>query len=136
MWFRVWQGAYFPAQASFSVAAVWFPLLIVLALATFCRRAMRELHPVAIAGVAYSLVGLCLTYDKLWIHIGNAQRGTFEVFVTLAILCSTDAARDWTGRLITAVIWCAAAGYVLWGAFDADYIRETMAAAARRVLSL
>lgn len=136
LWSQVWQLAYFPGQVSFSIAAFWFPALLVLALAIFSRRALRERHPLAMAGVVYSLVGLCLTYDKLWIHIGNAQRGTFEVFLTLAILSSTDAARDRTGRLLRAVVWCAAGGYILWGAFDADYIRETLIATAKRVVSL
>jgi hypothetical protein len=66
-------------------AGIIFPLLLG-SLFLIGILSLRNRNPaVTISLIAYSALSLCLSYQKIWIHVGNAERQTYEVFL-LAIL--------------------------------------------------
>jgi hypothetical protein len=62
----------------------------------------------------------------IWVHVGNGQRGTYELFLMLTL--STLAIRSYRRHLQVPIVlfWCAAGGYTFFGAFDAELIRAAV----------
>jgi hypothetical protein len=123
---RVWRGEYYPADATIGRAAVWFSALLVMALATSVFAAIRSRSVAAIAASAYGLVAVSFTFDSIWIHVGNGQRGSYELLVSLALLSATTPTEERAVRWALGCVWLVAAGYVLFGGFDAELIRATI----------
>jgi hypothetical protein len=126
MWRRVADGAYYPADPTVARAAIWFSALLVGGFALAACAAARLRTAVAVATAVYGAIALSLTFDSIWVHVGNGQRGGFELFLGLALLTATspNSARAIRGGLWA--FWVAAAGYVFLGGFDAEYIRATI----------
>ena len=128
LWGHVRRGAYYPADLAVARAAVYFSALLIAAFGIAAFAAIRLRTVPAIAAVVYGTLALSLTYDSVWIHVGNGQRGTFEVFLALALLTAT-VPRQWKGlRYALGLFWIASAGYVFYGGFDAEFIRLTFLA--------
>jgi hypothetical protein len=90
----------------------------------------RRPGPVETAAFLYGALAVSMTYDKVWEHISNGQRGTFELFLMLAIVSVGDTSRlPRPLQVALATFWVATAGYVFYGAFDAPYIRDAINAA-------
>jgi hypothetical protein len=123
---RVWRGVYYPTDASVGRAAVWFSALLVVALATSIFAAIRLKSVAAIAASVYGLIAVSLTFDSIWIHVGNGQRGSYELFVSLAVLTATTAKEERAVRWALWCVWLVAAAYVLYGGFDSGLIRATI----------
>jgi len=73
--------------------------------------------------VLYGLIALSFNYRMVWVHVGNAERITYELFVAL-ILCSLSI-RSYSQTLQRALVlfWCASAWFVFYGAPNAASIR-------------
>jgi hypothetical protein len=129
LWTRIGDGQYFGGMGAFATAGIWFPSLLIAGFAIAVWMTVRRPGPVAAAAALYGLMAISLTYDKIWEHIGNGQRGTFELFLMIAIVSLTETARLSRGlRIALAAFWSATAGYVFIGAFDARYIRDAIGA--------
>jgi hypothetical protein len=81
---------------------------------------------VNVAALIYVAMAVCLNYPMIWVHVGNGQRGTYEVFVTLALGLLGFEMYPRSLRVATVGFWCAAGAYVLLGAFDAASIRTAL----------
>jgi hypothetical protein len=125
LWRVVGRGDYYPRIPEISRAAVAYPLLLSAGLAASVLLAVKTRNPFAIAGVVYGLVAVSLNYQMIWVHVGNGQRGTYELFLMLA-LC-TVAIRQFTRPLqaTVALFWCCSAVYVFALSYDAAYIRAS-----------
>jgi hypothetical protein len=63
-----------------------FPLLLAGA-AGLALWSMREkITSPALAFFAYSFLALCLNFEKVWIHISNAERQSYETFLCLILV--------------------------------------------------
>jgi hypothetical protein len=62
----------------------------------------------------------------MWVQVGNAQRGTFELFVMLALVSLKFGSFGRLARWMLIVFWGFSAAYVFFGAFDAFYIRAEL----------
>jgi len=126
LWTKIRQGDYFTGVPALARAGVWFPLVLVCGAAVAVAVAVEQTSSTAVAGVMYALVALSLAYESIWVHVGNAQRGTYELFLVMALISFRIRAypRALQGGL--AVFWSASAAYVFWGAFDAEYIRSAV----------
>jgi hypothetical protein len=80
----------------------------------------------SVAALVYALIGICLNFPAIWVHVGNGQRGTFELFLMLAL--STAAFRTYPRAVRAGLVgfWCAAAAYVFFLTFDAAVIRSAL----------
>jgi hypothetical protein len=108
-------------------AGVTYPLLLTGGLLLAAALAIAAPSAVNVAAVCYALIAVSLNYTMIWEHVGNGQRGTYELFVALAL--SVLAIRTYPPALRVALVlfWCAAAAYILYGAYDAEYIRAALA---------
>jgi hypothetical protein len=64
-------------------------------------------------------------FQQVWLHVGNAQRVSYEMFVMLALAAVIVPVSTGLGRLL-AVFWALSTAFVFAGAFDAHYAQETL----------
>jgi hypothetical protein len=62
-----------------------YPLLMVaFVVLGFAMWRVRP-GPIAAAALAYALLGVSLTYEKIWVWLGNGERGTYEALLFLLV---------------------------------------------------
>jgi hypothetical protein len=126
LWSAVAAGDYYPGVPELSTAAVWFPLVLGSAVAAgFSLRRHLERH-VAVALVAYAVLAVSLTFPKVWGHVGNAQRTSYELFVLLALATVTAKSTTVGQRRMLVGAWLVCTAFVLFGAHDAFDVRAAL----------
>ena len=123
---RVRSGTYYAGNVDLARAALTYPPLLILALIFSVVAAMSRRQPIAIAGITYGLLAISLNYTSIWVHVGNGQRGTFELFVALMLVSVSPVGSSGWLRWVRGVFWAAAAAYVFYGAFDAPSLRNAL----------
>ena len=126
VWASIGRGEYFPGQPALSRAGIWYPIILTIGLAVAVMSAVRKRSSIAAAAVVYAVLAVSLTYSSVWVHVGNAQRTTFELFVALAIVSVQTRTDPQLFRATLVAFWAATAIYVFFGAFDAQYVRESL----------
>lgn len=126
LWRVVSAGAYHPAVPELATAAVWFPLVLVLAAAVAFSLWPRVSRHIGVALAGYGLLALSLTFPNVWSHVGNAQRASYEVFVLLALATVTTPSLSPRYRRLIVLCWVVSAAYVLYGAYDGLNTREAI----------
>lgn len=126
LWQAVSAGAYHPHVPELSRAAAAFPLVLALMTLVFVglRRHLDRYLGVALA--AYVLMALSLTFPKVWGHVGNAQRTSYEAFILMAVATVSAPAMTGAQRRLVIASWVACAAFVLYGAHDALNTREAL----------
>ncbi len=126
LWRAVAEGSYYGAAPEFSRAAIAFPVLLAGGLLLSVVLAFVAPSATSVAAVVYALIGICLNFPAIWVHVANGQRGTFELFIMLAL--STAAFRTYPRAVRAGLVgfWCAAAAYVFFLTFDAAAIRSAL----------
>ncbi len=135
LWAHVASGAYYEGNPAFVVAGIWYPLLLTGGVVLAALFVQRRADVLSLSALAYGVLSVSLTFNKIWEHVGNGQRGTYELFLLLGL----SAIGQWAGlsdRMRSAVLVFAAAtaGYVFWGAFDATLVREAIGWMVSRVV--
>jgi hypothetical protein len=127
LWRVVARGQYYPMVPELSRAAITYPLLLVGGFGLAIALVVATPNATHVAATVYALIAISLNFRMIWVHVGNAQRGTYELFVMLALssVAFRTYARSIRGGLI--VFWTAAALYVFFFSFDAGYIRSVLA---------
>ena len=126
LWRAIAGGRYFPESPEFSRAAVTYPVLLIGGALLSVVLAVAAPSATSIAAVPYALIAVCLNFSAVWVHIGNGQRVTFELFLMLAL--STAAVQTYPRAVRAGLVWfwCAAAAYVFFLTFDAASIRSAL----------
>jgi hypothetical protein len=126
MWSMIAHGRYFPDLPQFARAGILFSALTLAALCFAVLAAIRRPGPMTVAAALYALLTICFNYGAVWLHVGNADRLTVELFVALALV-TLETARD-RGRISTrwAIFWSAAACYVFFGAYESAILRDSL----------
>jgi hypothetical protein len=88
--------------------------------------ARRRVSGLTLAAVFYGLIAISLNYEAIWVHVGNGQRGTFEVFLLLALSSMTIVRVSRAMRIGVLVFWASSLWYVFYGSFDAGLIRTAL----------
>jgi hypothetical protein len=126
LWQTIAHGLYYPGSPDISRAGAWFPLLLISGFLLAVWLAVSAPSAQNVAAVMYGLLALSLNFPAIWIAVSNAQRGTYELFVMLAL--GSLGIRTYARSLRLGLIgfWFAAASYVLFGAYDARFIRGAL----------
>jgi hypothetical protein len=127
LWTAVWRDTYAPGNAGLNRAALWYPVVLTFGLVTALRLAWTDPRALTLSAAGYALLAVSLNLPSIWVHVANGQRGTFEMFVALALVSVTlgaEVARR--HRLLLWTFWTLAGGYVLFGAFDAGLVRDAI----------
>jgi hypothetical protein len=122
LWRAVERGEYLPAIQE---SAYWYPLVLIAAFVLSLVFIWHRPSAVNVAAAVYAIIAISLNYEKIWVHVGNGQRGTYEVFVMLA-LSSMAQPRSRAVLACAALFWALTAWYVFFGAFDARLIRSAI----------
>lgn len=125
LWRVVARGAYFPGVPDLVASAIYYPLLLIAACGLVVTFVIRRPSALAIANVFYATVAMCFSYGAVWLHVGNAERITYELFVLLAI-GSIEASRARGMRIAVYGFWAVTALYVFGGTFDAAFVRHAI----------
>ena len=115
-------GAYFHDIA---VPAILFAVLMIAACALAVAFAIRRPSALTLANLFYVWVAICFSYGAVWLHVGNAERITYELFILLA-LGSIESSRTRGLRWAVYGFWAASALYVFAGTYEADFIRQAI----------
>jgi hypothetical protein len=121
LWGVVERGEYYSGSVDMARSAIWFPLLLLAGFALSVILALRRRDAWSLAAVLHACIALSLNYQAIWVHVGNAQRGTFELFVVLALISVER--HDPTLRRLLVAFWIAAGLYLCVGTFDASQVR-------------
>ena len=126
LWRIVVEGRYHGGEPELARAAFAFPVLLAGGFLLSVVLVFVAPSATSVAALVYALIGICLNFPAIWVHVGNGQRATFEMFLMLAL--STAAFRTCPQAVRAGLVgfWCAAAAYVFFLTFDAAYIRSAL----------
>jgi hypothetical protein len=124
LWRLVARGQYYPGVPELSRAAITYPLLLVGGFGLAIALVVATPGATHVAAAVYALIAISLNLPAIWVHVGNAQRGTYELFLMLALSGVAFRAYPRSIRVGLIVFWTAAALYVFLLGFDAGYIRS------------
>jgi hypothetical protein len=127
LWAQMRRGVYADGDPGFNRAALWYPVVLILGLIVSLRLAWQQRTPLAFAALAYALLAVSLDFPSIWVFTGNGQRGTYELFVMLALVTATTF-RSMGGfdRALVRTFWFLAGAFILFGSFDAAYVRDVL----------
>jgi len=126
LWSHIARGDYHPEIPTMVRSGIAYPLLLGAAFVLAVSFAWKRPGPIAAAAVIYAGMAVSLKYGQIWSHIINGQRGTYEVFVALALLSVGVGTQPRVLRAALFAFWMGAAAYVLYAGFDAEYIRNAV----------
>jgi hypothetical protein len=126
LWGRIRSGTYLHDIES---AGIWYPIVLTSFWAFALVVAAVRRTALAWATVVYGTVAISLNYDAIWVHVGNGQRGTYELFVLVALSTVTLVNRSRAWRIGATAVWALAGACVFWLGLDAASIRETVLSA-------
>ena len=126
LWGRIRSGTYLHGIER---AGIWYPIVLTSFWAFALVVAAVRRTPLAWATVVYGTVAISLNYGGIWVHVGNGQRGTYELFVLVALSTVTLVGRSRVWRIGATAVWALSGAYVFWLGLDASSIRETILSA-------
>jgi hypothetical protein len=126
LWGRIRSGTYLHGIER---AGIWYPVVLTSFWAFALVIAAVRRTPLAWAAAVYGTIAISLGYTGIWVHVGNGQRGTYELFVLVALLTVTLVSRSRAWRIGATAVWALAGAYVFWLGLDASSIRESILSA-------
>jgi hypothetical protein len=126
LWSALARGTYYPGVQELVRAGTWYPVVLIATggVAWLVRRALPR--PIAVALGVYVLLALSLTFPVIWVHVANAQRGTYEMFVVLAAGGASASTHARTHRVVILAGAILSLLFILFGAHDAITTREAL----------
>lgn len=120
-------GEYYDGEPGMVRAAIYYPIVVTTGFLVAARFAWVRRDALAIAALGYGVIAVSLNFPAVWIHVGNGQRTTYELFVTLAMLTTISwRAMSRTGRTGLFAFWMLVTSYVMYGAYDAGYVMDAI----------
>lgn len=124
LWGTIARGEYFDGRWELVRAGLTYPILTTAAAALAMALIIKRPSPAAAAALFYGLLALTFNYESVWLHVGNAQRLTIDLFVALALVT----VQPWRGQRVwpgwMGLFWCATAVYVFFWTYEATEIRS------------
>ena len=114
------------AEVSGAGSTFVYPLLLMCGAGLAVVGALTAWSAPAAAALVYASIALCLNFESIWVNVGNGERGTFEMFVMLLIVTLQMRSLRRPLPLIAAAFWTAAAAYIFFFGFDAEFIRASL----------
>src|SRR5687767_11785742 len=125
LWETVAQHKYFIEMWEMQRAAILFPLVTTAAATLAIAAAIKRPSPLAVSAVCYGLLTITFNYESVWLHIGNAQRLTIDLFVALILVFLQPIGRRVLVRPFV-LFWAVTALYLCYGTYDAAFIRHNL----------
>ena len=126
LWQAIGHGEYYSGVPELSRAAIAYPVLLVGAFLLAVWLAVSVRNATAIVTLIYAIEAISLNFQAVWLHVGSAQRVTYELFVMLALSCLTIRAYSRPLRTSLIAFWWCSFVYAFFLTFDASYIRSAL----------
>src|SRR5207249_6907009 len=81
--------------AEIRAAGILFPILLTLILVISGVAFWQKKNFLTFSILAYSGAAVSLSFKKVWVHVGNAERQTYESFLLLLILFLSFRQHTW-----------------------------------------
>jgi hypothetical protein len=130
LWRSIAAGTYHSNAPALARSGTWLPLLVTAGLLTSAVWWWRRRSALALAAVLYGLIAVSLNFGNIWVHVGNGQRGTYEMFVMLAMAAGGEPAGSRAWRVLIGAFWIAATVYVFAASADVEAIKAALRPAA------
>ena len=126
LWRAIARGQYYPGVPELSRAGIVYPLLLIAGLLIAVAMVLTSPSAAGAAALVYAAIAVCLNFPAIWVYVNNGQRGSYELFVMLA-LC-TLGIRSYSRPLRAALwgFWLCTAAYVFFFTVDAAAIRSAI----------
>jgi hypothetical protein len=122
LWHHIAARSYFPGTPDIARAGLTFPWLLIVGFVLAVLLSRSSLSAMRMAAILYGISALSLTYVNVWVHVANAQRTSYELFMTMAVATiSMHDEAGWLKRLV-AGWWWAVGLYAMFAAYDAGFI--------------
>lgn len=106
------------------LSAIFFPLLLMAVFAIGLYQLWTRPSALAIAVVAYGLGAVSLNYAAVWLHVGNGERATYELFLlSIVLLLSIVGVATQRTRLLVQGFMACALLYLWFASVDATLVR-------------
>jgi hypothetical protein len=132
LWTAIARGSYFPGAPEIARAGTWYPIVLTVGFVVSVVMAVRAPKAITVAAALYAALAISLNFG-IWEGIGNGVRGTYELFITLALASTSIGTPARALRVGMATFWAGAATYVLVWAPDAAYLRDSVGWVAQRL---
>jgi hypothetical protein len=148
LWAVIGRGEYFVGFPGLALAGRMFPILLTMALVVSVALFVMRRDGLSAAAVVASLIAVSLDYEHVWLHVGNAERVTFDAFILLLAIFATVVpgrrgvqAGDASGvartadaaalglrlqRAMLLTFFAATAVYTIFYCFDAPLVRHVL----------
>ncbi len=126
LWRAIFRGEYFAGVPEIGTAGIWYPIVLTSALALAVFAAAVRRTAASVAAVFYGVLAVSLNFSAIWVAVGNGQRGTYEVFIMLALVAVDASVCRRDVRVGLLAFWGLAAVYVFYAAFDATLVRGVL----------
>lgn len=80
-----------------------YPIILLLIFIFSIRLILKEVNPLHISLIFYSFIYMSLNFEKIWAHMGNGIRGTYDIF--LFLIFAYVSGKDDRGRVYFFVIF-------------------------------
>jgi hypothetical protein len=118
--FELWRNL---SATPYGASGIVFPLLLLAGGILALWSATDRFEPLGLAAAGYALLGLSLNYEKIWHHLGSAERGSFELWILLTLLASSVPASAPRRRLAYRALFVSLAAYTFFLAPEAASAR-------------
>ncbi len=123
MWRLIWRGQYQSGSVDLALAGIFYPLLLIAGLAVGAYLFWKCRDGLTGAIVVYALLAVSLNYEAIWTHVGNGERGTYELFMLMIVAFVTiDRRERFMRRLVGGFLVCTFL-YLWLASVDAGMIR-------------
>ncbi len=123
MWRLIGSGQYQSGSVDLALAGIFYPLLLIAGLAVGAYLFWKRRDGLTGAIVVYAVLAVSLNYEAIWTHVGNGERGTYEVFMLMIVAFVTiDRRERFMRRLVGGFLVCTFL-YLWLASVDAGMIR-------------
>jgi hypothetical protein len=126
LWIEVISGRYHHGAPGMAAAGLFFPLLLIAALAIGVYLLWTRRDGLALAIVAYGLLAVSLNYEAIWTHVGNGERGTYELFLLMMVAFISTPADVKRDRRILGLFLIGTLLYLSLASVDSGLVRYTL----------
>jgi hypothetical protein len=125
LWSRLSTGAYYPDDRTMQLAGTFYPLLLVAAIVLAAASCVRRISVVGVAVIAFGAIAISLNYPSIWVNMGNAERGTYEVLLLSIVVWASLPRASWLhGPFLS--YFGALAAYLLFASVNRGIIRQVL----------
>ncbi len=129
LWATIARGEYYSFHPPLAAAGRIYPLVLAAALIASLALLWKRRDGLGAAAVAYSLLALSLDYQHVWLHVGSAERVSFDVFVLLLAGFAALGREARAARAILLAFFAFTVVYTVGYSFDAPSVRAVFSSA-------